>query len=285
MNMQSAFRLNPSPKVVTALALTLVAATAVAQPAEVSPSFEVASVRRTELLDGGRFGAWPGGRFQMVNGTVELLITWAYDVRLADLVIGAPDWVRAERYDVNAKAADSTASIPQQKLMMQALLRERFKLQIAQRQEMRPVYELVLARPDGGLGPKLKTVAIDCDAWFREMTPGKTRPRPPSIPADVEPCTTLSNPTSMKSGGTSIAALASSLTYMVQRIVIEKTGLKGYYTYELEYEPSGMLSARATSTLPSIFTALQEQLGLRLQSARAPVDVLVIERIERPTVD
>lgn len=270
---------------VTALALTLAAATALAQPAEVSPSFEVASIRRTELLDGGRFGAWPGGRFQMVNGTVESLITWAYNVRLPDLLVGVPDWVRTERYDVQAKAADPEASIPQRQLMVRTLLRERFNLQITHKQEIRPVYELVLARPDGRLGPKLKNIPIDCDAWFRDMIPGKPRVRPPSIPDGVEPCTTLSNPTSMTSGGTSIAALTSSLIYMVQRSVIDKTGLKGYYTYELEYEPGALVSERGTTTLPSIFTALQEQLGLRLEPGRAPVDVLVIDRIERPTPD
>jgi uncharacterized protein (TIGR03435 family) len=270
---------------VTTLALTLAAATAFAQPAEVSPSFEVASIRRTELLDGGGFGPRPGGRFQMVNGSVELLITWAYNVPLPDLLVRVPEWVRTERYDVNAKAADPATSIPQQKLMMQALLHERFNLQITPTQEIRPVYELVIARPDGRLGPKLTSNAIDCDTWWREMIPGKPHARPPSIPDGVEPCTTLSNPTSMTSGGTTMAALASSLMYMVQRFVIDKTGLKGYYTYELEYEPSGLVSGRATTTLPSIFTALQEQLGLRLEPARAPVGVLVIDRIERPTPD
>ena len=168
--------------------------------------------------------------------------------------------------------------------MVRTLLRERFNLQITQRQEIRPVYELVLARPDGRLGPKLKDVAIDCDAWWREMIPGKPRVRPPSIPDGVEPCTTLGRPTSMTSGGTTIAALTSSLIGHVHRLVIDKTGLKGFYTYELEYERSG-LPLDQPSTLPSIFTALQEQLGLRLESTRAPVDVLVIDRIERSTPD
>jgi uncharacterized protein (TIGR03435 family) len=169
--------------------------------------------------------------------------------------------------------------------MARTLPRERFNLQITQRQEIRPVYELVLARPDGRLGPTLKDAAIDCDTWRREMAGGKAPARPASMPDGVEPCRTVSRPTSMTSGGTTIASLATFLVFMVNRLVIDKTGLKGYYTYELEYESTEMASGRVPSTLPSIFTALQEQLGLRLESRRAPVDVLVIDRIERPTPD
>ncbi len=83
-----------------------------------------------------------------------------------------------------------------------------------------------------------------------------------------------------------MAALASMLTGMVRRPVIDHTGMTGYFTYEMEYEPMGSDSPGGVpSTLPSIFTALQEQLGLRLDASRAPVDVLVIDRIDRPTPD
>ena len=90
----------------------------------------------------------------------------------------------------------------------------------------------------------------------------------------------------MESGGTTMAALATMLAGMVRRPVIDNTGLTGSFTYEIEYEPVAFDSPdREPSKLPSIFTALQEQLGLRLDAARAPVDVLVIDRIDRPTPD
>ena len=232
-------------------------------------------------------GAQPGGRFVMVNGTAQTLISFAYNVRLDELIVGAPEWTRAETYDVNAKAPNPAPSLDQLRLMVRTLLRERFNLRATQTQEERPIYRLVLARADGRLGLKLHKAEIDCDVLRAHIAAGKAPPlRPPPATGAVTPCTTRSRPASMESGGTTMAALATMLTGMVRRPVTDNTGLKGYFTYEIEYEPIGFDEPHGEpSKLPSIFTALQEQLGLRLDAARAPVDVLVIDRIERPTPD
>jgi uncharacterized protein (TIGR03435 family) len=280
----------------------IVAASAVcalaAQTAAPSPHFEAASVKANK--SGGTNGMLrreAGGRMEASNMPLRMLITFAYGLQPFRLV-GGPDWVATERFDIVAKFdGDPPPSPPggppdALTLSMRSLLEERFHLKL--RAETRDVdtYSLVLARSDGKYGPGLKPTGQDCspDAMKQRMAAGP--PAPPG-PTGLMDCGLMMNPGRVRSGGMPLSQLASVLSGQVGRIVNDKTGLTGGWDFEMTFTPTGNRPPGAgpgdvapiDSDAPSIFTALQEQLGLKLEPAKAPVDVFVIENVERPTDD
>jgi uncharacterized protein (TIGR03435 family) len=246
-------------------------------------SFDVVSIRRN--TNGGTAGnvrPQPGGRVVMTNAPMVRLIRAAYPLPSGQL-IGAPAWVDTERYDVDARAR-GPASATEIETMLRALLADRMKLVARVEPREQDVYALVPARVDGRAGPGLRPATLDC-AEFVERRPGSGV----SLPLrsnGAPPCGLSSDGRTMAAGGITIAQLIRTIAPFTGRVVIDRTGLAGYYEFTLEFAaPSGNTVgvASAADDRPSIFTALPEQLGLRLQAQRAPVDVLVIERIERPT--
>jgi len=270
-----------------AAAAAAVAAGGQAPPVAARPVFEVASVKPNPADHArGSMGVRPGGRFEAVNATPFLLITFAYDLG-ADFVDGAPDWTRTERLDVQAKASNPAASSTDLRLMLRSLLADRFGLVTREILQPRPTYALVRARSDGRLGPKLRRVETDCDVFDGQVAAGKVpRPTPPPPTGPVPPCLIRSRLGAVHSGAISMAVLAKVLYQGAERIVIDKTGLAGWYEVELDYRPlSAAVDSPDAVALPSIFAALEEQLGLKLVSERTPVPTLVIDKINRPTPD
>jgi uncharacterized protein (TIGR03435 family) len=207
-------------------------------------------------------------------------------------MVGLPDWVMRERYDVSATSTLARPSQDQQTAMLRAMLADRCKLVAHMENREQPVYDLVLARSDGRLGPNLHPSEVDCEAKAaadrvaaEAARAAGTIPPRPSIPLNgpPSPCSLwmLANSTE---GGATMQMLARLLRTAAGRPVIDKTGLKGSYRITL---PFNLISARGPETAddsaPSVFTALQEQLGLKLESSRASREVLVIDHIERPT--
>ena len=240
------------------------------------PTFEVASIKLNKTQSRRSIGG-SGGRWTMTNVAIEGLILSAYPPTpmMDDAVQGAPDWVMSDRYDVEAKAA-FVPTKEQERLMLRALLAERFNFKAHYETHERPVYNLVVARADGRLGPQLHHIDLDCETYkadpnaLQEWTPDKVPPCAFSISGG--------NATKMVSGGRTMQQLADSVSGEAGRPVFDKTGLNGYYAFTLEsggFDPNGL----------SVFTSLQEQLGLKLESARGAVQILVIEHIERPTED
>jgi uncharacterized protein (TIGR03435 family) len=183
--------------------------------------------------------------------------------------------------------------------MVRALLADRFKLVAHIETREQPAFDLVLARSDGRLGPGLKPSEIDCEARAAAQrtaaeaarAAGAPPPPPPTLsaPGSVPPCGMRSSGNLIE-GAFTMASLASIVRTMAGRFVVDKTGLKGYYHLKLEASslfvgPSPDPVPRGPDEPPSIFVALPEQLGLKLESSRAPVEVLVIDRIEPPTPD
>lgn len=251
------------------------------------PVFEVASVKRNPADHArGSMGVRPGGRFEAVNATPFLLITFAYDLG-PDFVEGAPDWTLTERLDVQARAGNPAIGSTELRLMVRSLLADRFGLVAREVLQPRPTYALVRARPDRRLGPKLKPVSIDCDASDAAVAAGRAPlPTPPSPTGPVPPCLIRSRLGQLHSGAISMGVLAKVLYQAAERIVIDKTGLPGWYEVELDYRPPfASADSPDALALPSIFTALEEQLGLKLASESAPVPILVVEKISRPTPD
>ena len=258
------------------------------------PRFEVASVRPNESGDPhGRTVVSPGGRYMAVNVTLEELTVQAYGLQSNQLA-DAPGWMRAERFDVTARADGefpTTGAVEgdgseRLQSMLQALLADRFKLVAHREIREQPIYALVLARADKALGPKMHVSMTDCDAQRAGRgRAGEALPERPGITTPV-PCTLRMGHGVLVARDATVGELAVSLSRTVQRVVHDQTGLVERYDMDMTFTPERMPRVRpADPDETSIFTALREQLGLKLESTRAPVGVVVIDSVERPTPD
>ena len=259
-------------------------------------AFEVASVRPNKSGDGRvMLGMQPGGRFTATNVPLRLLVRQAFNVQDFQIV-GGPDWITSDRFDVVAKAPDGvefTADV--MRPMLRSLLAERFKLASHNETRDMAIYALMKARPDGKLGAGLTPAAVDCAA-ARGRRGGGPPPAPPQ-PGQKMECGMMIGPGRLNAGGMPMSNLATALAPQVGRIVIDKTELTGNYDFEVTYAPEALGGGVGAPPLvngnpiqvdpnaPNLFTALQEQLGLKLDSQRGPVDVVVIDRLEQPVSD
>jgi uncharacterized protein (TIGR03435 family) len=262
-----------------------------------TPTFEVATVKPIKSPDAqNRIAIQPGGRLTFSNITLKQLIGTSYQRMGYDSreVIGGPDWVDSDRWEVMAQAKGELVGpdgFPGPAFaMIRNLLAERFRLQVHEDKRERSVYLLEFARPDRRLGTRLHPSATDCAAIMRDEAQGK----PPAVqPGQLRPCAVAVPPGQLRASAVTVTALANVLSSFVGRPVVDRTGLDGAFDVELEFSPEsrpGFLppepgSSPPSGDGPSLFTAIQEQLGLKLVSGRAPVDVLVIDRAERPTPD
>jgi bla regulator protein blaR1 len=272
------------------------------------PQFEVASIKPNKSAENRvMLGIQPGGRFTATNVTLRMLIRNAYQLQEFQIT-GGPSWIADDRFDIVAKAesgdgigdpfrAEPNGQPSRGQLMIRALLAERFKLVVHNEDKEMPIYALVLARSDGKLGPKLKVSETDCAAMMAAAR-GRGRglmppPGPPQAGAPMQ-CGIRIGPGNMAVGGSPMTQIATSLAMFAGRIVVDKTGLAGNYDFTLSWTPDQMPGAGQRPpgapepppidpNGPSLFTAVQEQLGLKLDSQRGPVAMLVIDRAERPT--
>ena len=246
-------------------------------------AFDVVSIKPPDPhVAGTPFRAELGGRF---SGTVtaEFLIQMGF--RGADRllypqqIVGAPDWVRSERFSITgvlngSDRPDRATFASELPVLLRSLIEDRFKLVAHSEMRSLPVYALVLAKSDGRLGPQLKA-APDCSA------------NGPSSAAGVNGTQRIcgqstSRPGAFSSTGLPLSGLLGPLTVASGRMVVDRTGLAGRYDVDLRWSPN--LTADS-SDAPTIFAAVQEQLGLKLESTMAPVNTVVIDHIERPSPD
>ena len=250
--------------------------------------FDVVSIKRnTQGLGVGGIRTLPDGTFIMTNQPMMSVIGAAspVPVLLRD-VVGLPDWTKTERYDITAKPpAGSTRD--QQPQMWRALFADRMKLVAHLEEREQTTFALVLNRNDGRLGPQLKPSTLDCNP----PPPGSAPP--PQAPASVADfqnrCGFAGNATSIVSGGITMDQLVRSLSGRAGGLVNNRTGLQGYYALTLTFSPprgpGDPLNPSPPDDAPEIFTALREQLGLKLQPEKTMVQVFVIDHIERPSED
>jgi uncharacterized protein (TIGR03435 family) len=245
-----------------------ITATLAAQNATL-PAFDALSVK-PNTTDSAATSSRPlPGQLRIVNTPLYFIVLEAFGAR-AHQVAGLPDWTSDERFDIvgTAPAGTTPAQIG---LMTQRALADRFQLRSHRETRDVPVYRLVLARGDKRLGPKLTPSTTNCEG-------GSTERR----------CRMIATRRSVAGGAQSMAALAPVLEAMTGRFVVDATGLTGIYDIDLQWTPDTETQAgiaAAPDTGPSIFTAIQEQLGLKLESARQSMDVLVIDSVSRPTPD
>jgi uncharacterized protein (TIGR03435 family) len=261
-----------------AFAAAILLSTSLSLPAQ--NVFEVISVKPNVSADGPSDPRISPGRFSWSNASLRQLIQVAYGVRPYQL-IAMPDWVDTARFDV-AATASFPASPQQMNTMLQSLLADRFDLAVHRDRRELPVYALVLARRDARLGPGLHAATVDCEALAAKPLDSAT------AQADYAGCAPQMGLTRLKAPGFRMSSLASGLMRILDRPVTDKTGLTGTFDVELSWTPEPTMlpnGAPAPANLPgggpSIFTALEEQLGLKLVSDRGPVDVLVIDGINR----
>jgi uncharacterized protein (TIGR03435 family) len=213
-----------------------------------------------------------GGRFSATNVPLREIIRVAYSV--PDFVIvDAPGWTSSERFDIVAKA-DGAPERDELFQMLRSLLADRFKLAVRREKRELPQYTLVRARPDGPLGSRLRPSTVDCPALLSAAQKGTPIPKSSRIL-----CGRQGRPGQMIVGGQTMDQIAEGFWGPLQRVVVNRTGIAGSFDLDLDYAPD----ASVPSDAPSIFTAVQEQLGLKLESTTGPVDVLVIAGVQRPT--
>jgi len=280
---------------VTALSVSRPQAQTPAQPPDPNAKYvyEAASVKSNKSGEqGSSIRRFPGGRLQATNMPLRALITFAYQIQGFQLV-DDPSWIRSETVDIVAKMEGDPPPVPPGQgpdphmIAMRTLLAERFKLTVHPETREMDIYALVLARPDGKLGPALKPTTQDCAAMAAAARGGPPPGPPPGQNSPVV-CGMRGLPGRLVAGAMPMSLLASNLSGQVQRIVVDRTGLTGGWDFEMTYAPErpinpppGVEFPAADPNAPSLFTAMQEQLGLRLQSTKRPVEVLVVDRIEQ----
>jgi uncharacterized protein (TIGR03435 family) len=242
------------------------------------PVYDVVSIHENKSGSGGMSFRWTEGGFAGSNITVPLLLTDAYDLR-QELISGLPGWADSFHFDLNAKVSDPDVnalkklSPDQRRAMMLALLNDRFHLRAHIEIKTLPVYDLVLAKG----GSKLKE---DNALPSKDFDPADKSGKPPTGGF-------LFSAGQMTGTAIPVSTLAATLAVHVERNIIDKTGLNGKYDINLKWTPPELESkdTGVDNNAPDLFTALQEQLGLKLESSKGPVDTLVIDHVEMPTAN
>ena len=289
--------------------VTLFLAVAVSQSpsaAQQAPAFEVASVKPSEP------GTPAGGIARPVNGmvrasaaTLRQLVRYAYDIeplqRRDPEPVGGPEWIDRDRFDIQARGP-ADLSFPDSRLMMRSLLADRFALRTHTEIRDLTVYYLVMARDDARMGSGLRRSAIDCSAYSAILTAtgrgaaakqagpqcGLSSGGAPAVAASLGITNTRPRGALMALGTATMTELLTVIARSPEndRRIVDRSGLTGTFDIDLTWVPArnGAITADPADVL-TIFTAIEEQLGLKLQPARAATDVVVIDAAQRPTPD
>jgi uncharacterized protein (TIGR03435 family) len=286
-----------SSKVVLVVAATAAAVMAAQTPAQ-KPSFEVASVKPSDPNQrGASVQNLLGGRFVARGAPLRPLMAYAYRVQNFQ-ILGGPGWVVTDRWDIEARAEEGSITsltgladpnVPDpMAIRLQSLFEDRFQLKIHRETRELPVYELAVMK--SGLKMKLS----EDQTPFRLPEPG-TAPVPrPQQTGSVARYNMRIGRGSIEASAVEVASFVQALSQQAGRTIIDKTGLNGLYDIKLQWMPDtpppnnsaatgGPEAAPIDQNGPSMFTAIEEQLGLRLESAKGPVDVIVIDSVQKPS--
>jgi uncharacterized protein (TIGR03435 family) len=260
-----------------------------AKPGDASlPQFDVVSVKRNTSGGASPASITPG-RASVTNITLRTLIQLAWQVQ-ANQLVNVPDWVNTDRFDILATTSGG-ASVEQMRLMLRGLMADRFGLVVHMETREVPIYALTVARKDGKLGPNLHVSTVDCQA--NRNRPLDSLPQRGTTPVDPQQrCLILPMFARgrFQGRGLRMANVASALNNVVGRTVVDKTGLTDTFEFDLSWTPDQLLQPnvapgggqQAGTPGPSLFTAMEEQLGLKLESQKGPGEVLVIDKVEKP---
>jgi len=240
-----------------------------------APVFDVVSIKPNKSGSGRTSISSDNGFYSAENISLKQLLENAYDVK-EYVISGLTGWANSDRFDVKAKIVDMDADAvkklteEQRREMLQQLLADRFQLKVHLQTEVLPIYEMVVAK-GGAKITAVEPVGPDPDADKNKEFKGMGRGS-----MNV-------NNTVLTAHDVLLDNLARTLSSRVSRTIVDKTGLKGNYDLSLTWSPDEGSAAASDSSAPSLFTALQEQLGLRLQPSKGPVETLVVDHIEMPS--
>lgn len=262
------------PMLLAPIVLALLAVPAIAQqPAPALPVYDIVSIHPHSTLDDNVSINTRPGNFSASNVSLKQLISFAYGVR-DDLISGLPGWADNARFDIVAKVSDFDPSAfthltrEQHEAMLQPMLTDRFKVTLHPEIKTLPVFDLIVTKD----GPKFKP-----------------SPPPPSDPdnPNKHPSGTWINNEDLTATSITMSDFAKTMAGQLNRTVIDKTGLTGVYDLKLKWTPDRLLNPAAddgaTDRPPGLLTALPEQLGLKLESAKGPVETLVVDHAEKPS--
>jgi uncharacterized protein (TIGR03435 family) len=252
--------------------------------------FEAATIKENKSGDPRmRFDGRVQVRYAATNAPFAALLRAAFRLQGSQLA-GLPEWASSVRYDIVAKAPEGPPTIDRQLAMLRNLFIDRFGLTFHVENREMPLYALVKARPDARLGPMFKPSSVDClalNAAQRGGGPGRQTGNGPT-------CALTLGAGRVASAGLSIPSVVSALAPFVDRLIVDRSGLTGFYELDLRWTPEQFAGRDTPASVngiiidpngPGLFTAIQEQLGLKLEPVTGPVEVMVIDRLERPTED
>jgi uncharacterized protein (TIGR03435 family) len=251
-----------------------------------TPTFEVASVKLNTSGDTRIRFEMPPGTLTAINVPVRFAVRQAYRLPEAR-VLGGPSWVDTERFDIVAKAPSGAGRTSDDiRQMLRTLLAERFSLAVHTEDRNMPIYSLTRGGGDAGLGPNLRPSATDCAGQRSSVVDGRVAC---GILVSQAPTSA-----SLRGGGTTMAEFVRLFGDFLDRPLIDDTGLTGTFDLELRFAalrsslpgasvPGGLGVAADVDDIPNVFTAVQEQLGLRLESRRGVAQVLVIDNVSAPS--
>jgi len=264
-------------------------------PAAPTPQFDVASIKPSAPDQRGmRISSSPGGTLNITNLPLKEMIMIAWSVQPFQ-ISGGPAWIESLRYDISAKP-DHKPKEDEESLMLQALLADRFQLKIHHETKELPIYALVVANKEGKLGPQL---TASKEGGCTPFDPSQPPPPPPDPgkPPTLGCGNMMMGFDRLSAVSVQIEGLIPMLSRMLGRTVLDKTGLTGKFDISMHWTPDqsqamqvppggpppGMPQPQFDPNGPSIFSALQEQLGLKLESQKGPVDIIVIDHVEKPS--
>lgn len=264
-------------RTLTALAVVFSCTVGAQSPPATGPAISyVASIKPNhDVNPRGLFDSLPGGRLTGTAVTMSTLLRTAYRVQDRE-VVGAPAWFATKRYDIEARAESEPA--PSGQVLLQALLRDRFGLKVHREKRELPTFSLILARNDGKTGPQLIRSSFDCAAYL-------AAPHAPE-PGRAPRCGARISGRDLSARAISMTQLATYLAPLAKRFTVDKTALTGLFDVELSWTPDPSPSDRPAETsldAPSLFTAVQEQLGLKLISDKGLVELLVVDQASEPS--
>ena len=246
------------------------------------PAFEAASIKPNASGQDGTSIGPRGDRLVATNATLSSLLNFAYapanGVLLKAQIAGAPDWASVDRFDIQAKLPGNAPGVPisQIRLALQALLADRFQLKVHHEDRVLPVYDLIVIKR----GPTLSADQTPPAPSFIQFS--SSGEKLPPLPRGAMRIISGVAGTTLEGSAIPIAKLVSLLQGQSDRIIFDKTAFTGLFDLHLEFTQPTAASQTTESSAPSLFTAIQD-IGLKLESAKAPIEVFVIDSVRKPS--